>query len=132
MDSRTTKNNLTFHRLFAVSCMGLIIGLSSCYYDNEEALYPVRPGTSTCDTVNPTYAATIQPTINNNCQGCHSGSAPSADLDLSTLDNVKTAVNSKNLLNHLMGNNASLMPPSGSLSDCNIKEFDVWITNGMP
>lgn len=108
-----------------------LLAFSSCYYDNEEALYPQGTG-GNCDTVNPTYAVTIQPIVRDNCQGCHSGTAPSADLDLSSLANVQAAVNAKNLMNHLLGNNTSLMPPSGSLSDCNLKEFNIWITNGMP
>lgn len=112
--------------------IGSLAGLSSCYYDNEEALYPVRPGTSNCDTANPTYAATIQPIIQNNCQGCHSGGAPSGNLDLTSYNNVVSAVNSKNLFDHLLGSSYSLMPPSGSLTECNINEFNSWINKGMP
>lgn len=112
--------------------IGLLTGLSSCYYDNEEALYPVRPGTSSCDTANPTYAATIQPIIQNNCQGCHSGSAPSGNLDLTTFNNVVSAVNNNHLFGHIVGTSYSMMPPSGSLSECNINEFNSWINKGMP
>jgi cytochrome c5 len=110
----------------------LLTGLSSCYYDNEEALYPERPGTNTCDTANPTFSATISPIVQNNCQGCHSGGSPSGNLDLTTYENVVSAVSNKNLFGHLLGTSYSLMPPSGSLSECNINQFNAWISKGMP
>ncbi|NVO19264.1 MAG: hypothetical protein HXX13_06155 [Bacteroidetes bacterium] len=125
-------NTTLLPRLLACSSFVLLISLSSCYYDNEEALYPVRPGTSSCDTANPTYALTIQPIMQNNCQGCHSGSAPSGNLDLTTLDNVIAGVNNHHLMGHVMGNSYSLMPTTGSLSDCNIAELNAWIIKGMP
>jgi len=110
----------------------MLLVLSSCYKDNEQALYPVRPGTTSCDTTNPTYTATIQPIMLNNCTGCHYGVGGSADLDLTTYDKVMAAVNNKHLLEHVSQNGYSLMPPSGATTDCNISQLRVWIRKGMP
>jgi hypothetical protein len=133
MDFQTTKmkHKLITKFLFFPATVTLLF-LNSCYYDNEEALYPVRPGSNQCDTTNPTYALTIAPIIQNNCQGCHSGSAPSGNLDLTTFDNVVAGINSHNLMGHVIGTDYSLMPPSGSLSTCNINQLNAWITKGMP
>jgi hypothetical protein len=133
MDSQTTKNkHKLFSKLLFLSAAIILISLNSCYYDNEEALYPVRPGSNDCDTTNPTYASTISPIIQNNCQGCHSGGAPSGNLDLTTYDNVVIGINSHNLMGHIIGTDYSLMPPSGQLSSCNINQLNAWITKGMP
>jgi hypothetical protein len=125
------KNQTIISKLLLLSLSVMLLALSSCYYDNEEALYPVRPSSNDCDTVAPTYSVTIQPIIQDNCLGCHSGSDPYAGLNLSTLDNLKTAINNNNLMNHVRENGYSIMPPSGSLSECNIKELNAWIVNGM-
>lgn len=115
--------------LFAMFFLGLLLIAGGCYYDNEEALYPG----SVCDTASPTYTATISPIISSNCLSCHSGSAPSASLSLNSYELVKSAVQSKSLLNHLLQQNGySLMPPSGQLSNCNIDQINSWITKGMP
>jgi len=70
--------------------------------------------------------------MQHNCVGCHSGSSPSGNLDLTTFENVKAGINSHHLIEHVMGNSYSLMPPSGSLSDCNINQLNAWIARGMP
>jgi cytochrome c5 len=120
---------MKLNRITAVLGIACLIALSSCYYDNEEALYP---GTS-CDTASPTYSQTISPIISSNCLGCHSGSAPSAGLLLDTYANLKAAVQSKNLQDHLVQQNGfSLMPPAGMLSNCKIDQVNAWVQNGMP
>ena len=101
----------------------------SCYYDNEEALYPTL--NNTCDTTNVTYSATIAPILNNNCTGCHGGSIPSGGILLTNFANVQTVASSGLLMNALKGNGVPLMPLSGSLSSCNITQFQIWIRNGM-
>ncbi len=106
-----------------------LASLTSCYYDNEETLYPV----SVCDTVSPAFSTVITPIIASNCQGCHSGSAPSAGLSLTTYAQIQSAVQSKNLMDHVMQTNGySLMPPSGMLSNCKIDQLNTWISGGMP
>lgn len=113
----------------ALFFLGSLLVAGGCYYDNEEALYP---GT-VCDTTSPAYTTTISSIISSNCQSCHSGSSPSAGLSLTSYSQVKSAVETKNLLNHLLQQNGySLMPPSGQLSNCNIDQINSWIAKGMP
>lgn len=86
---------------------------------------------SGCDTTQFTFAATIQPIINNNCKGCHSGAAPAGNVLLDNYDNIRNAAESGRLYGsvaHLQG--YSPMPQGGKLSDCNITQIKKWIENG--
>jgi len=114
--------------LFVVfNILGLI--LTGCYYDNEEELYS---GT-VCDTAAPSYLTTIKPIISDNCLSCHSGATPTAGLSLETHDLLVSAIQNKQLMDHVMQlNGYSLMPPSGQLSNCRIEQLNAWVSNGMP
>jgi hypothetical protein len=102
----------------------------SCYYDNEEALYPSL--NNSCDTTNVTYSGTIAPLLSNNCTGCHGGSIPSGGILLTSFASVQTVASSGLLMNALNGNGVPVMPISGSLSTCKIAQFQIWVRNGMP
>jgi mono/diheme cytochrome c family protein len=85
----------------------------------------------TCDTINPvTFSGVIWPAIQTNCTGCHTGSAPAAGISLTNYANVQTVAASGLLINSLTGNGVIKMPPSGSLSPCKIRQFQIWIKNG--
>jgi hypothetical protein len=89
----------------------------------------------TCDTTNVTYSVTISTILQNNCTGCHSGSAPSgAGIDLTSYANVLTQVNSGKLwgdVSHSAGYNA--MPLGGTiLSACDLNMISSWIHKGAP
>jgi hypothetical protein len=102
----------------------------SCYYDNEEALYPSL--TSNCDTINVTYSKSITPIMNNFCTSCHSGSLPSGGINLTTYAGVQAVAANGQLMKAINGNGVPKMPPSGSLPSCNISQIEIWINNGMP
>lgn len=111
--------------------LALIIAIaaeSSCYYDNVEELY----GTSPCDVTAVSWTADIQPMIQQNCLGCHSGAGASAGLDLSTYMSVKT--HSSSLVNRMNKPNGDplMMPPSGPLSNCTLNQMDAWVAAGTP
>ncbi len=90
-----------------------------------------NPGGGNCSTDNVSYANTIKPVIAANCNGCHSGGAPSGGIDLSTYDGVKAQ--SAKLYDAVSQNgNASAMPPSGKLSSCEISQIKAWIDAGLP
>jgi hypothetical protein len=79
-----------------------------------------------------TYTKTIQPIVQIFCLGCHSGSSPANGLSLSGYDAVKTAAGGR-----LMGairhqNGYFSMPPGGSLTACQISEFQIWINLNYP
>jgi len=105
----------------------------SCYYDNEEWLYPELG--SGCDTVNVTFTATIKPMLSSNCFSCHSNStAPSFGNNIK-LENYADVVSSsaavKGAINHTGG--YSPMPKNGGkMSSCILTQFDIWIKNGTP
>jgi hypothetical protein len=84
-----------------------------------------------CDTINPvTYSGVIWPAIQTSCTGCHSGSTPSGSITLANYSNVQTVAASGLLVNALKGNGVTKMPPSGSLSPCKIRQFQIWISKG--
>jgi hypothetical protein len=87
---------------------------------------------ATCDTTSVTYTSTIKSIVAANCQGCHSSSAPSGGIDLSTYTGLKSKVTDGRLwgaISHLSG--FSPMPKNGNkLSACEIAKFKIWIDGG--
>ena len=117
-------------KMLLLASTAILLMLGSCYYDNEEALYP---GVS-CDTSNTTFNGTVLPIIQSNCaqSGCHSDPAPSG-LILTNYDQIKIAVLSHFLMDHITAQNGkSMMPPSGKLSNCDINKINAWKLRGMP
>lgn len=106
-----------------------LVVLSSCYYDNEETLYPESackvPETST-------FSGNVLPLLNNQCNSCHSGVSPSGDINLTTHTEVMKYVNNGSLMgsiNHASG--FSAMPKnSGKMSSCEINTIQKWIDSG--
>jgi hypothetical protein len=101
---------------------------------NQGALNTTCSGGS-CDTANVTYSGTISTILQNNCTGCHSGSAPSGGgIDLSKYANVLVQANNGKLwgdVSHSTGYNA--MPLGGSsLSACDLNMISSWIKKGAP
>lgn len=103
---------------------------TSCYYDNEEALYPAL--NNTCDTTNVTYSGTIVPILNNSCLGCHSSAATGGSILLTTYAQVvASAPRITGSIKQLP--NFSAMPKNSSkISSCSISQWDIWVRNGMP
>jgi hypothetical protein len=111
----------------------ILIGMHSCYYDSEEALYP-SVGTK-CDTLNVTFSVTVTTMLANYCLSCHSNSTAASSgngIRLQDYADVKaraTAV--AGAIKHSGG--YSPMPKNGGqLKACTISQFDIWVKNGMP
>ncbi|MEO1448050.1 MAG: cytochrome c [Bacteroidota bacterium] len=127
-------HNLThyFSRYILLTLVGFTLLLSSCYYDNEEDLYPVVGTDPVCDTTDVSYAATVLPILEENCIGCHSGANPSGNVGLDSYDKVVASANSGNLygsIAHLDG--FSKMPKGGDkIPDCDIEQIKSWIDAG--
>lgn len=104
---------------------------SSCYYDNEEELYP---DSQTCDTSNAKYSTVVKPILDLRCTGCHSGAGASAGIDLSTHANVASYAANGSLvgvMEHLSG--FSPMPKSApKMPECEIKKVKAWVGKGAP
>lgn len=112
--------------LFAI---GLTLTISGCYYDNEEDLYL---GSSTCDTTNVTYSASVAPVFAGYCNSCHSGSAPSGGIKT---DSYNSVVSNITRINGAINHQSGFLPMpnnGGQLSSCDLTKIDIWIKHGMP
>ena len=117
--------------LFYSALLSLIF--SSCYYDNEDDLYPFDPSQS-CDTMNITYSNTVKVVLDNSCVSCHQTSNPSGGVLLDSYNEVKVVADNGRLwgsINHEDG--FSPMPQGGTkLSACELLKIKAWINEGSP
>lgn len=89
--------------------------------------------TSGCDTSNVRFATTIQPILQTNCTGCHSGASASAGINLTVYAGVKSQIDNGKLWAAINHTGPKPMPLGGNkLSDCNISKIGIWIRNGAP
>lgn len=101
--------------------------LGGCYYDVEEELYPLDPN---CQTEALTYTANIRQIINTNCAigGCHV--AGTGRVNLTTYAGVKEVADNGLLRQKVIVEKS--MPPSWSLTTCEIRQLDAWLRAGAP
>jgi hypothetical protein len=87
-----------------------------------------------CDTTTVTYADSILPLVTNKCVGCHSGKAPSGNLNFSTFEGLNIAALDGRLMGAISHSNGfTPMPQGGSkLSDCEIEMIGIWIDDSAP
>jgi uncharacterized membrane protein len=118
--------------------LSVCIGLTGCYYDTEEELYP-DSGSIICDTVSVSYANDIVPIIGSKCSysGCHSGVNAAAGIPLETYAGIKGFLDTDKALfisSITWDGNASNMPKGSStkMIDCNINTIKSWINSGYP
>lgn len=111
-----------------------ILMFFSCYYDNEEALYPSL--STTCDTTNVTYSKTIVTMMSNNCYSCHSdiyAASSGGNIHLETYDDVAAQnVAIAGSIKHLAGFTPMPYNTGKKIKECYITQFDIWVRNGMP
>jgi hypothetical protein len=107
--------------------------LTTCYYDNEENLYPVSG--QDCDLTNVTYTLTVKPVLQAYCLSCHSTAASSgsgAGIRLENYTDLKTYATNGRLygsVSHVAG--YSFMPKGGSILDnCTVQKLKKWIDDG--
>jgi hypothetical protein len=109
----STKLKYMIKKLFIFA--GLVLMLQACYYDKEEIL---NLGVS-CDTTNVTFAGSVKPIFNSNCISCH-------DKFNNYIDIVQDSTEIINRINGI----GDIMPQSGKMSSCNIRQIVIWIRNG--
>ena len=86
-----------------------------------------------CDTIDVTYLNNLAAIIEISCHGCHSGLAPQAGIKLENYSDLLAVNNAGALPAVLRGANAyPLMPPFNPLSECQIRQFEIWNENGNP
>jgi hypothetical protein len=105
----------------------------SCYYDNEDDLYPVSDFNK-CDTTGIIFSTHIMPAIQSKCNNCHSNAlAPSlgGHIELENYENIKYSVDDGSFTGSINYNNGfSPMPPENKLDDCTISKIEAWINKG--
>ena len=89
-------------------------------------------GGSTCDTSAVTFSGMVWPLVQTYCFGCHNGPNAQKGVHLENYQNVLSVANSGQLLGVIKGSGYTIMPPSGSLSSCQIASIEAWINNGSP
>ena len=119
------------HRIIKGLMFGLVI-LSSCYYDNEEELYPPV----TCDTVDMSLQTDVEPILDRNCYRCHSvANGPlNGGIILEGHSELIKYVNSGQLLGAIKRESGfSPMPKDASkLNNCDIAKIESWVLDGAP
>lgn len=122
-----------FRNLFVlviISTFGLW-SITSCYYDNEEYLYP---NPTACDTTNITYSVTVAPILEVNCNTCHNSVNQQGGIITDNYDDLLGAISNGNFrgaINHLDG--YSPMPQGGEkLNECDLTLINFWLDNGAP
>lgn len=121
-----------FFSLFAPAIVVLLL-VFSCYYDSEEALYPSL--STSCDTLNVTFSTSVTSILNNNCWSCHSNTTAASsggNIRLQNYADVKAqSTKIAGSVKHLQGY-AAMPKNGGKIKDCSIRQFDIWVKNGMP
>jgi cytochrome c5 len=109
----------------------IVLISNSCYYDNEEYVYP---NPTACDTTNVTYSLKVAPILAANCNACHSAVAPTAGIITDSYAGLQPVVANgkfRGAINHLPG--FSPMPQGGNkLSPCDLAKIDAWLNAGAP
>lgn len=133
MDTLITSRYRRRWCLLPVIAITVIVLLASCYYDNEEALYPSY--NTLCDTTNVTFSSTIAPMLSSNCLSCHSNSsAASLGNNIRLEDYADVQIRATAIAGSIKhtGTYSPMPKNGGKLMDCSIIQFDIWVKKGMP
>ncbi|MCX6333589.1 MAG: hypothetical protein NT092_04705 [Bacteroidia bacterium] len=124
-------NQMKHTYLSIVTFVTILLIAVSCYYDNEEALYPSV--NSSCDTINVTFSGKITSMLASNCLSCHSNSmAASAGNGIRLQDyaDVKAKITPITGSVKHTGTYSPMPKNGGSLNACLITQLDIWVKNG--
>jgi len=113
----------------------VMAAVSSCYYDNEEDLFPENGGG--CDTSQVTYSLSIVPIIRDNCLTCHGNTAApifGSNIKLEDYSGIKAKVDEHRLLGAISHQSGYVAMPlnDSKLDDCKINTIRSWINAGAP
>lgn len=117
--------------LSVVTFVTILFFSTSCYYDNEEALYPSL--SSSCDTTAVTFSGKIVPILANSCLSCHSNAtAASAGNNIRLEDYADVQSRAAAIAGSIKhtGSYSPMPKNGGKLKDCSITQFDIWVRNG--
>ena len=122
MELRITKNLMVFALIIST---GL---LSSCYYDNEQVLYP----SNNLPTSNISFSKDVNPIIVSRCNSCHAAAVFFGNIATETYDQIKVLADNGKLIGSIRQDSGFKAMPQGSakLSDAQINLINTWITEG--
>jgi hypothetical protein len=85
-----------------------------------------------CIATNVSYTTTVSPILKTNCTGCHSGTTPSAGIDLNSYATVKVQAANGKLVGSISHSTGYIAMPSAtvSLSACEISQIKAWVAEG--
>ncbi|HOY15659.1 MAG TPA: hypothetical protein PLC89_00135 [Haliscomenobacter sp.] len=88
--------------------------------------------TGNCDVSKVTYAKTVKPIMDRSCNGCHAGSAPSGNINLSNYTGVKKYALDGSLFGSINHDAGFVRMPDGAskLPSCEISSIKEWIRLG--
>lgn len=126
---------------YSVKIVSVLIGmififgmLYSCYFDNEEELYPAE----SCNNENVSFREDVIPILESACYNCHDlANAPvlGDGINLEGYSKLKSYldIDSNKFLGSLKWNGqGSPMPKNASKLDvCSINKIEVWINEGQ-
>jgi len=86
-----------------------------------------------CDSTAVSFNATVMPILKTNCTGCHSGTSPSAGIDLNSYATVKVQAANSSLVGSITHTLGYIPMPSRtvSLSACEISQIKAWVKEGI-
>ncbi|MEX0967977.1 MAG: hypothetical protein WD077_12115 [Bacteroidia bacterium] len=112
--------------------MSFFFGATSCYYDNEEELYPATG--SNCDTTTVSFVNDIKPILVTSCirAGCHASSAPAVGISLESHSGVKAVAEDGRLAAAVTHSGAAVPMPYNEpkLLDCQVNTIIAWVNQG--
>lgn len=85
-----------------------------------------------CVATNVSFTNTVLPILKTNCTGCHSGTTPSAGIDLNSYASVKVQAANGKLVGSISHATGFIPMPSAtvSISACEISQIKAWVTEG--
>lgn len=113
---------------------GILLSVSSCYYDKEELLYGINNGTCTDTTSGTSYSQQVVPVFQQFCYSCHTGSFPSGGILMGTYAADKAIGQNGTLYGSISHANGYSPMPKGmsKMTACQIASVKRWIDNAMP
>lgn len=108
--------------------------LVSCYYDNQEDLYPTIGNASNCQEGQVSFSAQVLPLMNTNCNqsGCHNALDRGGNIVLDNYTDLLTSAEDGSLLGSIKHAPGFIAMPDGAakLDICSILLVEQWINQG--
>ena len=121
-------------KLSSISILVMIaMVLDSCFYDKEDAIYPLKGFANPCDSV-ATYNQCVKFIMANNCTSCHNTNHTSGGVSLDNYNDVMRVAKNGSLMGTIESQPGyNTMPPGGvQLSSCQVSKLNDWINAQEP